>query len=146
MATHLADCSLFLVLSESTNHTIWRILLTHTWIDLFIINDEAALNFYKQSEAPFVNTHDFTEIGYKCLRPPKTSNTFCAKDLKNVNRDLLSSVINANLERLFPSDSDIRVNNANSVSNVNTVSSSSNNFSNNLVIVSINPKVSTVDL
>ena len=85
-----------------------------------------------------MDTHDFTEIGYKCRHPPKTSNTFCVRDLKNVNRDLLSSVINANLERLFPSDSDIRINDANNVLYVNIVSSSSNNLSN----ISINPNLS----
>ena len=126
---------LFLVPSDPTHHVIWRNPPSHTWIDLFIINDKSALNYYKKSAAPFSVGHDFTEIGYKCFRPPTRSKYFWTRDLRNLNCNALSSVLLQKLRRLSSDITDSCVSisqspNTNLNFNVNNVSNAFNVNSN----------------
>ena len=114
--------SLHLVASEPTNHTLWRIPTVHTWIDLFLVNDEEAINYYKKSSSPFAVGHDFIEIGYKCLGSSKKPKTFWARNLKNLDSDALTALINLNLERLCPSKPQSPNNPVSTVNNVNNFS------------------------
>ena len=90
-ATHLNNsiCSnfLFLVLSDSTHHQLWR--GSHTWINLFIVKSGDRVLTYSKSDAPFFAGHDFIEISLAYAKPPATAKSVMLRDLKRVDPESL---------------------------------------------------------
>lgn len=95
--------SLSLVSSEPTHHTFCRDRPpTHTWLDLFIVKDPAAVLELKKSESPFIAGHDFIEINYRCSKPQHCTKQIYSRCLHKVSPDAQVSAVQTNFAHLPP--------------------------------------------
>ncbi|KAJ8677505.1 hypothetical protein QAD02_013292 [Eretmocerus hayati] len=72
----LAKYSLYCVPSEPTHHELSHDPPSHTWLDLFIVNDIGSVTYYDESKSPFITGHDLIELQFKFHKPPKMKKNY----------------------------------------------------------------------